>query len=79
MHPLAKSSKLSEEFKNIFEEQRKLKIWSFDRLIQNEIETREGSEIYSMFTELANFTKRIKSYSQDLNILIKKMKEIPSI
>jgi hypothetical protein len=26
MHPLAKSSKLSEEFKNIFEEQRKLKI-----------------------------------------------------
>ncbi len=79
LHNLAKAGKMSEELKIMSDEARELEIWSFDRLIQNEIETREWSEIYSMFTELANFTKRMKSYSQDLNILIKKMKEIPSI
>ena len=79
MHNLRKAAKFADELNNLREEEKKAEIWSFDRLIQNEIEAWEWSEVYSMLSELASFTIRIKSYSQDLNILIKKMKEIPSI
>jgi hypothetical protein len=41
--------------------------------------TWELKEFYPLFTELLWFTVRFKDYSQDLNNIIKKMKEIPSL
>jgi hypothetical protein len=60
-------------------EERKMNINSYDELMKNQIFAQEWSEIYSMFTELTAFTLRMKEYSQDLNIIIKKMKDIPSL
>ncbi len=51
----------------------------FDREINMKANSWELREFYSIFAELASFSKRFKTYWEDLNILIKKMKEIPSI
>ncbi len=77
--PSNKYANLSRELSSINREKRKITINNFDELMKNQINAQEWTEIYSMFTEIVGFTKRMQNYSQDLNIIIKKMKDIPSI